>query len=75
LLREEEEKFIDHRFSRQLIIRLTGIRGADLEAYMAQYRPSLWFVQVATDYELGMYIKECFVKFQQMRARQNPDNE
>ncbi|MGN6421157.1 MAG: hypothetical protein ACTHMC_26825 [Pseudobacter sp.] len=74
LIREEMEKYIDHRFSRPLIVKLTGLRGAELEAFIAQYRPALLFVQVATDYEMGMYIKECFVLYQQKKAWKEAEN-
>ncbi|RZS71929.1 hypothetical protein EV199_3842 [Pseudobacter ginsenosidimutans] len=75
LIREEEEKYIDHRFSRPLIIKLTGLRGAELEAFMMQYRPSVWFVRVATDYEVGMYIKECFLKYRIMKIEKSVEEE
>lgn len=57
LLREEEEKYIYNRFSRALVIRLTGLRGEDLNMFMIKYKPSLEFVQYSTDYEFQSYIK------------------
>ena len=59
LLREEAERFIDHRFSRALIIKLTGLRGASLETFIVRYRPPLDFTQESTDYEFQEYIKKC----------------
>lgn len=63
LEREEEDAFIEHRFSRALVIKLTGIRGAELDSFMVRYKPPMMFVVYATDYELQSYIKECHVKY------------
>jgi hypothetical protein len=57
LLEEEEIHFIDHRFSRVLIIKLTGLRGEELNQFIERYRPEADFVRFATDYELQEYIK------------------
>ncbi len=63
LIREEEEKYIYSRFSRALVIRLTGLRGDDLEKFMVQYKPHVNFIDFATDYELQSYIKRAHVQF------------
>jgi hypothetical protein len=63
LIREEQDKFIEHRFSRSLVVKLTGIRGAELDSFMVRYKPDLLFTMYATDYEIGEYIKECHVKY------------
>lgn len=71
LLREEEEAFIAHRFNRALIIRLTGLRGAQLDTFIRRYSPPLEFVQFSTDYELQEYIKESsyhFRRFERLRS-------
>ena len=62
LLREEEENYISHRFSRALIIKLTHLRGAELDTFVRRYRPPVEFVQASTDYELQEYIKAFVVK-------------
>lgn len=64
LLQEEEDRYIDHRFSRALIIRLTQLRGASLDSFIVRYRPPVEFVQFSTDYELQEYIKKCYVHYQ-----------
>lgn len=63
LLQEEQDKFIEHRFSRPLVVKLTGIRGAELDSFMVRYKPDVFFVTWATDYELQSYIKECHVQY------------
>jgi hypothetical protein len=63
LMAEEKEKYIEHRFSRALVIRLTQLKGADLDTFMVRYKPDLVLVENATDYELQSYIKQCFDKY------------
>ena len=67
LLREEEEKFIDHRFSRVLIIKLTGLRGADLDSFIVRYRPTVEFTRYSTDYDFQLYIKNCHYHYQRFK--------
>jgi hypothetical protein len=68
LIQEEHEKFIEHRFSRALVIRLTQLRGADLDTFMVRYKPDLIFTETATDYEFQSHIKNSYEKFQKMKA-------
>jgi len=67
LIREEQEKFIEHRFSRPLVVKLTQLRGADLDTFMIRYRPPLLFTQQATDYEFQLYIKSNYEKYQRYK--------
>jgi len=68
LLREEKEKFVEHRFSRALVIRLTGLHGAALDTFMVRYKPELHFTEFATDYEFQSYIKKCYEKYSKLEA-------
>lgn len=72
LLKEETEKYIDHRFSRPLIVKITGLRGAELDTFIKWYRPQLEFVETATDYELQSYIKRCYLSFQRYQRLRGP---
>jgi hypothetical protein len=67
LIAEEKEKYIEHRFNRALVIRLTQLRGDDLDTFMVRYKPSLVLIESATDYELQTYIKQCYAKFIKLR--------
>jgi hypothetical protein len=71
LLEEEEERYIDHRFSRALVIKLTGLRGDALNNFMKIYRPPLEFVDNSTDYEFQDYIKKCFSHYQRYQNLRN----
>jgi hypothetical protein len=68
LMQEEKEKFIEHRFSRALVIRLTQLRGAELDTFMVRYKPDLIFTENSTDYEFQDYIKKSFQKYQKLKT-------
>jgi hypothetical protein len=68
LLEQEQEKFVDHRFSKLLVKRLTNLTGPRLDSFMAIYRPTYLFCQFASDYELGEYIKNCYQLYAQRNS-------
>ena len=57
LLQQEQDKFIDHRFNRGLVRRLTELDGEALERFMVHYRPSYEFTLTASEYDFQLYIK------------------
>jgi hypothetical protein len=60
LLLQEQERFIDFRFSKPLIKRLTGLEGTELDSFAERFRPSLEFTENASEYEFQHYIKLCY---------------
>lgn len=60
LITQEQEKYVDHRFSKALVRRLTGLSGTELDAFMAAYRPTYEFVVYSSDYDFQLYIKDAF---------------
>ncbi|HTM91016.1 MAG TPA: hypothetical protein VL095_01255 [Flavisolibacter sp.] len=65
---QERQKFIDHRFSKALVKRLTGLDGDALNVFMLKYRPSYAFALTSTEYDFQMYIKKCFELDKSARA-------
>jgi hypothetical protein len=56
---EEQDKYIDHRWNRAMVRRITGLEPPRLDSFMRQYRPSYSFIQSCeTDYEFYKYIQE-----------------
>jgi len=68
LLREEQDNFINHRFSKQLVRRLTALSGEELDKFMAMYRPSYEFTLYTSDYDFQLYIKESFEKYKRQKG-------
>ena len=63
LLRDEKTDYINQKFSHGLVARVTGLKGDTLSAFVVQYRPTYAFAHKATDYEMELYIKDCYGKF------------
>lgn len=56
LVDEEQERYIDYRFSSKTISRITGLTGDTLLNYKKLYRPSYYFVVNSTLTEFYQYI-------------------
>lgn len=63
LLQEEQDKAVDHRFTRALVKKLTGLDGQPLDDFMKRYRPTYIFTMTSTDYEFGEYVKLAYDDF------------
>jgi len=69
LLEEEEESFIDHRFNRSIVKKITRFDGNDLDSFMVKYRPSYEFTQTTSDYEFYDYIKLAAKEYRGIKQR------
>lgn len=65
---QERQKFVDHRFNKALVHRLTHLEGTDLDVFMMRYRPSYAFALTTSEYDFQLYIKKCYGMFQTSRA-------
>ena len=69
LLQEEKDKYIDHRFSKALVLRLTGLTGAARDSFMFRYRPDFEFCIDTGEYEFQAWIKQCYEEFKSGKSR------
>jgi hypothetical protein len=59
LIWQEQDNYIDHRWSVAVVKRVTGLVPPALDTFMRQYRPSYEFIQSCeTEYEFYKYIQE-----------------
>lgn len=63
LLLDEQDKYIDHRFNKAVVRRLTMLESPELDSFMQLYRPSYTFTKMAGDYEFFYYIRTAFFRF------------
>jgi len=73
---EEEEKdtYVDHRFSRALVRRITGLEPPALDTFMHEYRPGYDMLRsFETDYEFYKYIRESAQFFEPIWKRDHPN--
>lgn len=71
LIKEEQEKYIDHRFNKLFVRKLTGLEGPGLDHFMKYYRPDYEFVVIMNDAELGLYILECYKDYNNPKMQYN----
>lgn len=67
LVDEEHDKYVDHRFNRSVVLKLTHLEGDELDSFMTRYRPSYEFCVKATDYDLYDYVKLALREYQKDR--------
>lgn len=70
LMREEEEHYIDFRYSREYVSRLTKLKGDSLQQFMMHYRPTYDYCRKAASVDILVYVNDSFKKFMK-REEQN----
>jgi hypothetical protein len=59
LERQERDKYVDHRFNKALVKRITGLAPPALDTFMMEYRPSYEVLQgFENEYEYYKYIQD-----------------
>ncbi|MBO9729197.1 MAG: carboxypeptidase-like regulatory domain-containing protein [Chitinophaga sp.] len=73
LLYWEKEKYIDYRYSPELVEKMTKLQSPELDSFMYKYRPGYQFLNSASEYDLMLYIKQSFEAYQKEKvARKEP---
>ena len=55
LIQQEQDKYIDHRFTKYFVRQLTKIDSAELENFMAIYRPDYYYLLLLNDIDFGSF--------------------
>jgi hypothetical protein len=63
LVGEEQDKYVDHKFNKTLIKRITTVDSADIDVFMKRYRPSFEFVQNSSTADFYQYILDASYEF------------
>lgn len=63
ILREEQQHYVNFRFSADYVSRLTHLEGDSLQQFMARYRPTYDFCRKAANVDILVYINDNFKKF------------
>jgi hypothetical protein len=63
LEKQEQEKFIDYRFNRNFVRRITQLDGNELDTFMVRYRPSYEFTSLADEITFNKYILNSSYRF------------
>jgi hypothetical protein len=68
LLEQEREKFVDYKFNKALVKRLTGLEGEEVLKFIQQYRPSFEFALLSSEYDFQLYIKNAGEEFKKAKS-------
>lgn len=60
LQQEEKEKYVNHRFNKGLVKKLTGLNSPQIDSFMAGYRPTYEMAIQFNDLEFGQFILEAY---------------
>jgi hypothetical protein len=63
LEKQEQEKFIDYRFNRNFVRRITQLDGDQLDTFLVRYRPTYEFASLADEIAFNKYILNCSYRF------------
>ncbi len=70
LIQQEQDAYINSRFKKALVIKLTGLKAPDLDTFIARYKPDYEMLLTFNDIEFGYYIQQCFEAYK--RGLPNP---
>lgn len=69
LEQEERDKFVDRRFNKGLVKRLTGATNeAEITDFMLRYRPTFEFTSGTSDYDFQYFIKIAYQEYRKQLA-------
>lgn len=68
LLREEQDKYIDHRYTKGLVRKLTGLTSPEIENFMKEYRPTYEMTVKLNDLEFGQFIQETYKYYKNYKS-------
>jgi hypothetical protein len=69
----ERDKYIDHRFNKSLVKKLTGMKEPAIDTFMVEYRPTYDMLKsFETEYQYYEYIKQNGDYFAQEWQREHP---
>ncbi len=63
IIRQEQEKYINYRFTKRFVQKLTKLDGPRLEVFMEYCKPSYPTLALLNDLELGYFIQQKLVQF------------
>lgn len=72
LEQQEQERFINYRFSKVFVKRITQLNGAELDSFMVRYRPTYEFASTADEVTFNKYVLNASYRFKLDLLRTEP---
>ena len=71
LIEQEQDKYINYRFSKLLVHKITKLNSPELDTFMRKARPDYYLLQNFNDLELGYYIERHFEEYKKIRNKES----
>ncbi|MFP5042358.1 hypothetical protein [Parasediminibacterium sp. JCM 36343] len=69
LIQQEQDKYVNFRFSKAMVHKITKLESPELDTFIKKYRPDYDLLQTFNDLEMGYYIEQYFKEYQIKRNR------
>jgi hypothetical protein len=63
LSREEQDYYVDFRYNKDYVAKITHLQGDSLKTFMKKYRPSYDYCRKAATVDILVYINDCYKQF------------
>jgi hypothetical protein len=63
LAKEEEEYYVDSRYNKDLVTKITRLKGDSLQQFMTKYRPSFDYCRRAANVDILVYINDSYKQY------------
>ncbi len=67
LVDQEHEKYVNNRYSKQFVRKITKLQSPELDSFMVRYRPDYELVTQLNDLELGYYVEKSFEQYKSVK--------
>lgn len=67
LIEQEQENYVNSRFSKQFVRKITKLQSPDLDTFMRRFRPDYELVKILNDLELGYWVTKNLEIFKSSR--------
>lgn len=71
LIEQEQDKYINYRFSKGYVHKITKLQSPELDTFMRKYRPYYNLLQNFNDLELGYYIERHFQEYKNLKYKES----
>jgi hypothetical protein len=69
---DEQEKYVNYRFNKTFVRRITQLKGASLDSFLIWYRPSYLFASTSNDVVFNQYVLNAFYHYQKIKPDTYP---
>ena len=67
MISNEEEQYVNYKFNKTFVKRITQIKGIALDTFMVWYRPSYNFITTVSELEFNQYILDASYQFRKLK--------